>query len=157
MGMTGFSIINNTESWVYMPWQGHTKSEAMTADDVKNSQDELSVQDEFMNYKEMGKTLDYYGMDDIDGTECHKLKMTDKDEKETTFYIDPSTYLILKKTEKVQANGQESEMSSYYSDHKKINEGVTFPMSVSGGWGESEIVKLEINPKLEASLFVPSK
>lgn len=157
MGMTGFSIVNNTEGWYYMPWQGHTKSEAMTADDVKNSQDELSIQDEFMNYQELGKTLDYYGMEDIDGTECYKIKMTDKAEKETTFFIDPETFYILKKTEKVQSNGQESEMSSFYSDHKKTNEGVIFPMSVSSGWGESEIVKLEINPKLDESLFKPSK
>ncbi|WP_317897188.1 hypothetical protein [Aurantibacillus circumpalustris] len=157
MGMTGFSIIKNSEGWSYMPWRGQSKSEAMTADDVKNSQDELSIQDEFMNYKELGKSLDYYGMDDIDGTECHKLKMIDKDEKETTFYIDPASYLILKKTEKVQANGQENEMSSYYSDHKKTDEGVMFPMSVSSGWGESEIVKLEVNPKIDESLFKPTK
>lgn len=157
MGMTGFSIINNTEGWVFMPWQGHTKSEAMTADDVKNSQDELSIQDEFLTYKELGKTLDYYGMDDIDGTECHKIKMIDKAEKETTFYIDPSNYLVIKKTVKMKANGQENENSSFYSDHKKTNEGVIFPMSVSSGWGESEITKLEINPKIDESVFKPSK
>lgn len=157
MGMTGFSIINTTEGWVFMPWQGHTKSEAMTADDVKNSQDELSIQDEFLTYKELGKTIDYYGMDDIDGTECHKIKMTDKDEKETTFYIDPSNYLVIKKTEKIKSNGQETENSSFYSDHKKTNEGVVFAMSVSSGWGESEITKLEINPKIDEAVFKPSK
>src|ERR1035437_4206891 len=52
MGMTGYSIVNNTGGWNYMPWQGHTKPEAMTADDVKNAQDELYIQDEFINYKE---------------------------------------------------------------------------------------------------------
>ena len=81
----------------------------------------------------------------------------DKAEKETTFYIDPSNFLVIKKTEKVKANGQENENSSFYSDHKKTNEGVVFPMSVSSGWGESEIIKLEINPKIDESVFKPSK
>lgn len=157
MGMAGFSIINNTEGWYYMPWQGHTKSEAMTADDVKNSQDNLYIQDEFITYKSLGKKIDYYGMDDIDGTECHKIKMTDKDGKEVTFYIDPSNYLTIKKTEKIQSNGQENENSSFYSDYKKTNEGIVFPMTVSSGWGDSEITSIEINPKIDESIFKPSK
>lgn len=157
MGMVGFNIISTTEGWNYAPWAGHTKSEAMTADDVKNSQDNLEIQDEFLTYKEKGKQLDYYGMDDIDGTECFKLKMTDKDGKETTFYIDPENYLIIKETTKVQANGQESENSSFYSDYKKLEEGIVFPMSVSSGWSEIQTTKLDINPKIDESVFKPSK
>lgn len=157
MGMMGFNIISTTEGWNYAPWAGQTKSEAMTADDVKNSQDNLEIQDEFLTYKEKGKKLDYYGMDDIDGTECFKLKMTDKDGKETTFYIDPENYLVIKETTKVQANGQESENSSFYSDYKKLEEGIVFPMSVSSGWSEIQTTKLEINPKIDESIFKPSK
>jgi hypothetical protein len=157
MGMVGFNIVSTTEGWNYMPWQGHTKSEAMTADDVKNAQDELSIKDEFLTYKELGKKIDYYGMDDIDGTECFKIKMTDKDGKETTFYIDPANYLVIKKTEKMKANGQESESSTFYSDYKKLDEGITFPMSKSNGWNETEITKLEINPTVNESIFKPSK
>lgn len=157
MGMVGFNIINTTEGWNYAPWAGQTKSEAMTADDVKNSQDNLEIQDKFLTYKEKGKKLDYYGMDDIDGTECFKLKMTDKDGKETTFYIDPENYLVIKETTKVQANGQESENSSFYSDYKKLEEGIVFPMSVSSGWSEIQTTKLDINPKIDESIFKPSK
>ena len=50
MGMNGYSIVNNTEGWNYMPWQGQTKAEAMTADDVKNSQNDLYIQDEKVNF-----------------------------------------------------------------------------------------------------------
>lgn len=157
MGMVGFNIITTTEGWNYSPWAGHTKSEAMTTDDVKNSQDDLNLQDEFLTYKEMGKKIDYYGMDDIDGTECHKLKMTDKDGKETTFYIDPTNYFVIKKTQKMMADGQERENSSFFSDYKKLDEGIVYPMGVSSGWSEIETVKLEINPKVDESVFKPSK
>src|SRR4051812_5748293 len=48
MGMEGYSILTTTEGWTYMPFQGQTKPEAMTADDVKKSQDGLSLQDDFI-------------------------------------------------------------------------------------------------------------
>lgn len=157
MGMSGFSIINKKEGWVYMPWQGHTKSEAMTADDISNAQDGLNVQDEFITYKDLGKKIEYFGLDDIDGTECFKIKMTDSTEKEITFYIDPSNYLVIKKTEKTKANGQENEGSSYYSDYKKLPEGILYPMTTSSDWSETETIKIEINPIIDEAIFKPSK
>jgi len=157
MGMTGYSIVNNTQGWNYMPWQGQTKPEAMTDDDVKNSQDDLYIKDEFITYKDLGKRLEYYDTDDVDGTECFKLKMTDKDGQETTFYIDPSNYFVIKKTKKIKANGQETENSTFYGDYKKLDEGIYFPMSTTSGWGESEIVKLDINPMVDETIFIISK
>lgn len=157
MGMKGFSILTINQGWSYYPWQGQAKSEAMTADDVKNSQDGLEILDELMTYKEKGNTLDYYGMDDIDGTECHKIKMTTKEEKEVTFFIDPSNFYIIKRTQKVKANGQENESSTFYSDYKKLPEGIVYPMSTSSGWSENEVVKLEINPKIDEAMFKPEK
>jgi hypothetical protein len=156
MGMTGYSIVTKTQGWNYMPWQGQTKPEAMTDDDVKN-QDDLYIQDEFITYKELEKQLEYYDKDDVDGTECFKLKMTDKDGQETTFYIDPTNYFVIKKTKKIKANGQETENSSFYGDYKKSDAGVYFPMSVTSGWGESEIVKLEINPMVDETIFTITK
>jgi hypothetical protein len=152
-GMVGYNIINTKEGWNYAPWQGHTKAEAMTADDVKNSQDELWIQDEFITYKELEKSLEYIGKDDVDGTECFKLKMVSKDGKETTFFIDPSTYYVIKQTEKMNSNGQVMENATFFSDYKKLDEGIVYPMSISGEWGEMSITKLEINPKIDESIF----
>ncbi len=157
MGMNGYNIINNSEGWNFAPWQGQTKPEAMTADDVKNAQTDLYIQDEFITYKELGKSIDYFGMDDIDGTECHKIKMTDKNGKETTFYIDPATYYVIKRTSKTEANGQVNENSIFFSDYKKTDFGLVIPMSSSGGWSETGITKVEINPVIDESIFKVSK
>lgn len=156
-GMTGYSIIKTNEGWNYAPWMGQTKPEAMTTDDVKNAQDELYIQDEFITYKELGKKIEYFGKDDVDGTECHKIKMTNKDGKETTFYIDPSTYYVIKETDKMMADGKEVENSTFLSDYKKLNEGIVYPMSIASGWGEMTITKLEINPKIDEALFASPK
>jgi hypothetical protein len=153
MGMTGYSIVTKTEGWNFMPFQGQTKPEPITADDLQNEQDQLNVQDDFITYKELGKSLEYLGTDDIDGVECFKLKMIDKNQKETTYYIDPDNYLILKQVNKVKANGQESENSIIYGNYKKLDEGIVYPMSKSSGMMEREIDKLEINSAIDDSEF----
>ncbi|HQQ94510.1 MAG TPA: hypothetical protein PLQ93_08140 [Bacteroidia bacterium] len=153
MGMTGYTLLKSNEGWNYMPWMGQQKAEAMTADDVKNAQDDLYLQDDFMTYKEQGKSIEYFGMDDVDGTECHKIKMTGKEGKETTYYIDPDNFLVIKQTDKTLSNGQERENSTFFSDYKKLDEGLVYPMSSSGGWGEINITKMDINPKVDESLF----
>lgn len=153
MGMTGYMIVNNSDGWNYMPWRGQTKAEAMTPDDVKNAQDQLDIKDEFITYKELNKKLESFGKDDVDGTECFKLKMTDMNGKETTFYIDPANYYIIKQTQKEKANGQETENSTFFSDYKKQDAGIVFPMSIASNFGESQITKLEINPNIDESIF----
>jgi hypothetical protein len=153
MGMDGYSIITEKEGWSYMPFQGQTKPEPLTADDVKNAQDDLYLQDEFITYKELGKKLEFIGKDDMDGTECFKFKMTDKNAQETTYFLDASSYLTIKQTTKVKADGKEMEVSTMYSNYKKLPEGIVYPMTIGGGWGDSEFTKVEINPVIDEKEF----
>ena len=156
MGMNGYQILTDKEGWSYMPFQGQTKAEPMTADDIKTSQDQLSILDEFITYKDLGKKLDFIGKEDLDGTECFKLKLTDKDGQEVTFWIDPASYYTLKQSQKIKANGKEMESVTTFSNYKKTEEGIVYPFTVSADWGESEITKLTFNSKIDESLFKPS-
>jgi hypothetical protein len=153
MGMSGYTVITNTEGWSFSPWNGQTKPDAMTADDVKNAQDGLEIQDRFLTYKELGKKLEYFGTDDIDGIECFKLKMTDKNGPENTFYIDPDNYQVIKEVFKLVSNGQEMEYSVFFSDFTLLPEGIVLPMIISNGGGNTEVVKVEINPEVDGSVF----
>ncbi|HYG49712.1 MAG TPA: hypothetical protein VD905_02365 [Flavobacteriales bacterium] len=153
MGMNGYTILTNKEGWNYMPFGGMTKPEPMTADDVKSSQDELNVQGDFLTYKEMGKKMEYLGTEDYDGTECHKIKMTDKDGQETTFFMDPETFYIIKQTNKIVADGKESTMVMTFSNYKKLDAGIVYPMTVGGDWGDTEIISVEINANIDESIF----
>ncbi len=136
-----------------MPFQGQTKPEPLTADDVKNSQDELYIHDEFITAKELGKKVEYLGKDDVDGTECFKIKMTDKNANETTFFLDVSNYFVIKQTNKMTSDGKEIEESTTFSNYKKLPEGIFYAMTVTSGFGDAEFVKVEINPKIDESEF----
>jgi len=156
MGMKGYTIVTKTNGWNFMPFNGQTKAEPMTEDLLKTSQDELCVTDMMFRYKETGDKLEYLGTDDVDGTECIKLKLTDKNGKETTYFLDSETYLLTKKTVKATVNGQVFENSVTMGNYQKQPEGIIVAMSTQTGGGEMEIKKITVNPAVDESIFKPA-
>ena len=156
MGMKGFAIITPTAGWSFFPFgNGQTKPEPMTADDLKQSQDELDIMDELMTYTDKGAKIEYIGKDDVDGTECLKLKHTDKDAQVTTMYLDPTTYYIIRQVQKIKANGQEMDNTTTLGNFQKLPEGIVVPMSMSTGQGDVKITKVEVNTIKDDSIFKP--
>jgi hypothetical protein len=155
-GMTGYQIITTKEGWSYSPFQGETKPQPMTAEDVKESQDELDI-NELVDYKTKGSTVTFLGKDDLEGTECYKLKMVCKNGKEKTMYIDASNYYNIRTVEKAKANGKEVEQKITFSNFQKLPEGVVFPMSMESPEGPLAIKKVEINTPVDEAIFKPSE
>ena len=156
MGIKGFVIMTPTAGWMFMPFgNGQTKPEPMTAEMLKSQQGELDVMDELMNYASKGSKLEYVGKDDVDGTECFKLKLTDKDGNLTTLFIDPATYYTIREVQKVKADGKEQEVVSNQSNFQKLPEGIVVPMSMSGDMGNTTITKVEVNTVNDDNIFKP--
>jgi len=156
MGTKGFVILTPTAGWMFMPFgNGQTKPEPMTPEMLKAQQGELDVVDDLMNYTAKGSKLEYVGKDDVDGTECFKLKLTDKDGNLTTLFIDPATYYTIREVQKVKADGKDMEQVSNLSNFQKLPEGIVVPMSMSGDQGNTTITKVEINTVKDDNIFKP--
>lgn len=156
MGMKGYQILTDKEGWGFAPWGGQTKAEPSTPDQVKDGQEQLDILDEFITYKDLGKTLELIGKDDVEGTECFKLVMTEKSGKTTTYYLDASNYQVIKETSKGTIDGKEFEANTMHSNYKKQDIGVVMPMNQNGDMGDMEFTKFEFNPKIDENLFKPS-
>src|SRR6186997_819542 len=156
MGMTGYQIITPTAGWNFMPFQGQTSPEPMTADELKQSADDLDVQGKLVDYKSKGNTVEYLGKDDVEGTECFKLKITSKAGNIETVFIDPKSYYIVRSVAKRTANGQESDVPTDLSNYQKLPEGIVVPFSIKLSDGELVISKAEVNKKIDESTFKPS-
>jgi hypothetical protein len=153
MGMNGYSFVTPTEGWMYMPFNGQQKPEALTADHVKDSQDELDIQGELIDYKLKGHTVELLGKEDVEGTECWKIKVTLKSGKVKTVFFDPTSFYLLREVSKTKANGQEHDQTTNFSNFQKLPEGITVPMTIGSGFGDLIIKKIEINTKIDDSLF----
>ena len=156
MGMTGYQIITPTAGWNFMPFQGQTTPEAMTADELKQAADDLDVQGKLVDYKSKGHTVEYLGKDDVEGTECFKLKITTKAGNVETVFIDPKSYYIVRSVVKRTANGQESDVPTGLSNFQKLPEGIVVPFSITLPFGEMVISKAEVNKQVDESTFKPS-
>jgi outer membrane lipoprotein-sorting protein len=152
MGMHGFDMMTDKEGWTYMPFQGMQKPEPKTADDVKESQADLDIAGPLVDYAAKGHKVELLGKEDVDGTECYKIKANLAGGKEMTFFIDPASNMIIRTKNKVKANGQETEMQSDLSDYKEV-EGVKMPYSITVGFGTILISSIKVNQAIPESAF----
>jgi hypothetical protein len=156
-GMTGYQIMTPDSGWNFSPFQGQKIPEPITADDVKQGQDQLDVEGNLIDYAAKGHTVELLGKDDVDGVETYKLKETLKSGKEETIYIDPQSFLVIRDVTKQKANGKETEVKTDLSNYQKLPEGILVPMSIKLPFGELTITDVKVNSSVDPNLFHPSK
>lgn len=159
MNMTGYSIITTEAGWNFNPFAGQTAPEPMTADELKAGQDNLDIQGEMLDYKEKGHSVELVGKEDVDGTECYKIKLTRKSGRESIYLIDPKSYYVVRAVSKMKVNGQDIEQTINMSNYQKLPEGIVIPYTMENGAAPApiNILKVEVNPKLEDSIFQVKK
>ena len=151
-GLQGYTILTPTTGWKFFPWQGQMKPEALTPEDVTEAQDNIDAQSPLIDYKAKGHTAEYVGTDDFEGTECYKVKLTEKGGKVITYYIDPSNYFIIHSITVTKANGVESENKTSYSNYQKLPEGIWLPMKVDN----IKFKTVQVNVPVDENTFKPS-
>lgn len=161
MGMNGYQIMTPTAGWNYMPFNGQTKAEPVTEDDLKEGQEDIDAQGSLVDYKGKGHSVESLGKEDVDGTECFKLKVNYKSGRTETIFVDPKTYYMVKSVGVRKANGQEVELTTTYSNFQKLPEGIVVPMSISiplgpGFNADFSVSKVEVNKPVDESVFKPS-
>lgn len=158
MGMDGYIINTTTNGWSYMPFMGQSAAEAMPEDQVKEATDGLDIQGSLLNYKDKGHSVTLVGKEDVDGTECFKIKLVTKAGKERTFLIDPKNYYIIRAIAKAAVNGQEMEVTQNFSDYKKTEDGYVFAYTIGGAFGQGDmtVTKIEVNKTIDEKVFKPA-
>jgi hypothetical protein len=152
MGMRGFDMMTATEGWQYMPFQGMQKPEPKTADEVKKSQSDLDIAGPLVDYAAKGHKVELLGKEDVEGTECYKIKAILASGKEITFFIDPASSMIIRTKETRKFNGQDTELQTDFSDYKAV-EGVKMPYSITQQFGTVLISSIKVNQTIPESAF----
>lgn len=158
MGMDGYVINTPTAGWSYMPFMGQSAAEPMPADAVKQAVDELDLAGPLVDYKTKGNKAELLGKEMVDGAECFKIKVTNKNGVERTYMVDGKSFYIVRMVAKAFVMGQEQEVAMNYGDYKKTEEGYVFPRSISGAFGQGDLTvnKVEVNKTVDEKIFKPS-
>ncbi|GAA4464375.1 hypothetical protein GCM10023189_43540 [Nibrella saemangeumensis] len=115
------------------------KPEKMAAEDSENLKQETQLQDSFINYKEKGYKAELEGKETIEGTECHKIKLTKKPvmvdgkaEENVSYYFfsvaDNVPIMVRSYVKKGQAKG--TAIDTFMSDYQEVN-GLFMPYSIT--------------------------
>jgi hypothetical protein len=159
-GMKMISCMRGNEGWVYEPFEGKREVDPMSPDDVREQILNSDPQDLFINYATKGYTIDYLGMDDIEGVDVHKLRLMTHDGDMVYYYMDATSGYLLKRTIRMRFKDKEKQLSQVYSDYRKISCGLSIPHNIQilGDEGQEQgapiiITKVEINPSISADIL----
>ncbi len=145
----GFQVMNAAKGWNFMPFMGQASPEEVSADQVKASQGLLDVQGSLLNYKEKGNKVELLGKEKVADAECYKLKLTNAAGKESTLFIDATTFYRVKSIVKVG----DDEVENTYSEFKKNEDGFLFPFSQTNDRGTIVFSSIETNKPVEEKIF----
>lgn len=138
-GVQGLDIIQAYDghgAWKVNPLQGRKDAEKMSADEARALADAALVDGPLLASRTDGSRVEYLGREDFDGTLAYKLKVTQKDGDEFTYWLDPDTFLEIKVDETRKIRGAEETTETELGDYEKVA-GVYFPMSVES-WTQGQ-------------------
>ncbi len=158
-GLTSVQAFDGKEGWAISPFQGRRDPERMSADDAKSMRESADFNGSLVGYREAGKRLEYLGVEDIDGTLAHKLRLTDKAGDQEVVYLDPDYFLEIRTVTRRTVRGNEQEVETDIGDYEKVD-GVYFPFSFAiGNKGQDDkpqkitIDRMVANVELDAARF----
>ncbi|MEO6198522.1 MAG: hypothetical protein ABIO68_01095 [Sphingomicrobium sp.] len=164
--LQGLDIIqayDGHSGWRINPLQGRKDAERMSADEARAVADASSIEGPLLASRGDGSPVAYLGREDFDGTLAYKLKVSQKDGDEFTYWLDPDTFLEIKIAETRRIRGAQQTTESELGDYEKVA-GVYFPMSVES-WSQGHsnqrqrviIAKSSANSLLAANFFTEPK
>ncbi|MEP6685377.1 MAG: hypothetical protein ABJB22_01260 [Verrucomicrobiota bacterium] len=131
-GLTALQVYDGKEGWKVSPFNGRKDPEKMSADDAKSLIEDAEIDGPLVDWKAKGSTVEYLGIEDIEGTLAHKLKVTRKNGDVNYVYLDPDHFLEIRILTQRTEQGAEVEIETDLGDYEKIN-GVFFPFSIEAG------------------------
>lgn len=158
-GMTAVTAYDGTTGWQIQPFGGHKDPEFMGEDDLKDLLLDADFDGPLVDYKEKGNTVEFLGHDVVDGDDALRLKVTLKDGDILYYYLDPDTYLEIRKEVQEFIRGSMRESVTEMGSYKPVA-GVMYPYSISQGLKANPtaqtttVEKIEVNVPIDKVDFV---
>jgi outer membrane lipoprotein-sorting protein len=144
-GMTAVQAYDGETAWSIMPFMGKTDPEVMADDQAKNIKEQADFDGPLMNWEEKGHQIELMGLEETDGTEAYKLKVSLANGDERYHYLDSEYFILIKQEGKTTMQGAEVEFETILSDYKEVD-GLMFPHSIESrpkGQPHGQVITIE--------------
>src|SRR5882762_8550199 len=157
-GMTSIQAYDGASGWQVRPFGGRKDPELMGEEDLRSLLLDADFDGPLVDYKEKGNKVESLGHDIVDGDDAYKLKVTLKNGDIIYYYLDPDTFLEIRKEGQLFLRGSVQEFVVNLGSYKPVN-GVMFPFwSASGPKGADPLPnttyeRIEVNVPLDEGKF----
>jgi hypothetical protein len=157
-GMTAITAYDGSTGWHIQPFGGHKDPEYLGEDRLRSLMRDADFDGPLVDYKEKGNTVEYLGHDIVDGDDALRLKVTLKDGDIIYYYLDPDTFLEIRKEVQEFIRGTIHESVTELGSYKPVG-GVMYPFWRAEGSKENPeeqtitIDKIEVNVSIDPADF----
>ena len=157
-GMTGINAYDGTGGWKIDPFGGKKDAEALSEEELRGIIEDSDFDEPLIDYKAKGNKVELVGMDQIEGTDVYKLKVTLKSGDTRYYYMDTDSYVPIKYDTKRIIRGTPQETETTFGDYKQVG-GWYLPFSMesrrkgSSGSQKITISKIEFNVPIDSTRY----
>jgi hypothetical protein len=158
-GKTIMRIYDGKSSgWVVNPFLDSPDVQSMPAEELQAISDEADFDGPLIEYKAKGNLVALEGVSEQDGKRLYQISLMRKFGGKRTYFIDVSSFQVLKWTGETPLDGQTVRMQNDLSNYREV-EGLNFPFEIATTLADSPqkrkfvVEKIEINPLIEDKRF----
>jgi outer membrane lipoprotein-sorting protein len=131
-GMTAVNAWDGKTGWKIDPFGGKRDAESLSEDEMRGILLDADFDEPLVNYREKDNKVEIAGMDQVEGTDVYKLKVTLKNGDIRTYYLDTDYYVPIKIVDKRTIRGSDQEIETTLGDYKEVA-GWFMPFSIETG------------------------
>ena len=158
-GKTAIQVYNGEQGWKVRPFLNRHDVETYTEEEMKAASAQSDLDGPLVDFAAKGSKVELEGMEQVEGRDTYKLKVTDKANHVRHVWVDSQTFLEAK----VEGTPRRLDrryhgVVTYYRDYKPVN-GLVMPYVLEtavDGVKDREKVEIDTivaNPKLDDSRF----
>jgi hypothetical protein len=147
------TCLSNKGGWSINPMAGAADPTPMPDDEYKSGRDQIYIEG-LLDYAARGGKVELVSTD----ATTYKIKLTSKDNVDTTYVIDAKTFLAKSAVRKGKMQGADVDVTTSFSDYRKTDIGYIMPYTLDldlGGQFSLTIVvkKAEFNKTIDPAIF----
>lgn len=157
-GMTGVNAYDGTDGWKIDPFGGKKDAESLSEEEMRSIIEDSDFDEPLIHYREKGNTVALVGMDQVEGTDVYKLRVTLNSGDTRDYYLDTDSHVPIKYETKRIIRGTPQESERTLGDYKRVG-GWFLPFSIETrekGSSRSQKItfdKIEFNVQIDTTRY----
>lgn len=131
-GMTAINAYDGKVGWKIDPFGGKKDAEALSEEEMHGILVDADFDDPLINYREKGSKAEFIGMDQFEGTDVYKVRVTLSNGDMRDYWLDTDSYVPIRVDDKRMIRGTEQVVETTLGDYKPVN-GWYLPFSMESG------------------------